>query len=89
MEIATDPELNLVAELIELKEKNKVLQGKAKTLEDTKNKLDELTAKYLKLEKDFMHLNAKSAKRFAQFKEMEDYYKRLEKNFARSGRIKR
>lgn len=89
MELATSPEINLAAELLELKKENAVLRAKVKELEDTKKKLGELTEKYQTLEKDFMHVNAKSAKRFAQVKEMEDSYKRLEKSYARSGKIKR
>lgn len=82
LEIATDPELSLADEVLELREKVKIL-------EDTQNKLSEMDEKCNRLQMDFDRANGRAGKNFAELEEMKKMYRKLEKDFASLKRSRR
>ena len=89
LDLATDPKLDLAHELFTLRETNALLSRRLNNMEEADRKLKELTVKHAELQKRFDEVNGKAAKRFAEIKEMEKRYGRLEKEYARGGKHRR
>lgn len=89
LELATDPELDLANELIKLREANASLERRLGILEDADSRLQDLAAKHSELQQRFDEANGKAAKRYAEVKEWEKKYERLEKEYARAGKNRR
>lgn len=80
LELATDPDLDLA---------NASLGRRLGILEDADRRLKELTARHSELQQRFDEANGKAARRYAEIKEWEKKYERLEKEYARAGKNRR
>lgn len=88
LEIATDPEMELADELLEKRKENQMLSEKARTLDETKTKLKDLTHMVNKLQKDFDAANGRAGKYYAELEECRRRYKHLEKEAVRIKRTR-
>lgn len=89
LEFATDPKLDMAYELTKLQETNASLLRRLNNLEEADQRLKELTVKHTELQKRFDEANGKAARRFAEIKELEKKYERLEKEYARGSKNRR
>ena len=89
LDIATDPKLDLVDELIGAENRIRELERETKELPEIRQVYASLKEKHSTLHKNFDELNGKSARRFAEIKEIEKKYDKLEKEYARLERSKR
>lgn len=88
LEIATDPELNLADELLQLRNENQVLREKVKVLDDTQSSLTQIVQRCSQLQKDFDRANRRASKHYAQLEELSRRHKKLEKEHSRIKRGK-
>jgi chromosome segregation ATPase len=93
LDIATDPKLDLVDEnkrlKARIKELEKELEREKKEMEKLQQEHASLQERHSALHKDFNEVNGKSARRFAEIKELEKKYGKLEKEHLRLERSKR
>src|SRR5215218_5819914 len=89
LDLATDPDVDVAHEIIELRKQNAALTTKVALLAETEIKLANTQSRCQQLQKDFDHANGRAAKNYAQLEELDRRYKHLEKEHTRLKRGRR